>query len=412
MFLNIKQAFSASFLAGILLLPIYGFKIVKDGNTTILDSRLGFVALVLLTIFILTLLRPTFGQISRVFPKKELFFLDNHQQKRAIVYFFLVAALFPFILIVMQILFPGFEYRNYIVIGSMALTYIILGLGLNIVVGYAGLLNLGYVAFYAIGGYTFGYLFKLYGFSFWMSVPFSIIAAAFAGFLISLLLLRLKGDYLAIVTLAFAEILRQILNNYYGGPNGISGLPKPTFFGYPFLRRGQETFHKLFGLNYNGAHLEIFIYFVGFIFAIMTAFVSLRLLKMPLGRALEALREDEIACQAIGINPTPIKVWAFTIGAAIAGAAGAYFGTRQTMVNPESFQFIESIMILAAVVLGGMGSNFGVIIASLLIVILQELGRGLQEYRMLIFGLVLVIMMIWRPQGLLPAKRSSVETSS
>ena len=413
MFLNFKEAGSAAILAGLLILPIFGYRLFKDGDKMGLENHIGYVFFAVFAAFIVTLTRPMWGQMSRVLPRMNPFILDGAQQKKATIWFFVCAGFFPVFLVLLNWVWPSFDYRNYLVMSNMALTYIILGLGLNIVVGYAGLLNLGYVAFYAIGGYTFAYLFKYFQFTFWMSLPFAVIAAAFVGFLISLPLLRLRGDYLAIVTLAFAEILRQVLNKEaFGGPGGVSGMPQPTLFGIKIARRGTETFHKMLGIPYDGRHMEVYLYFIGFAFAVLTVFVCMRLLRMPLGRAWEALREDEIACQSLGINPAPVKIWAFTIGAAIAGMAGAYFGTRQTMVNPESFQFIESIMILAAVVLGGMGSNFGVILASILIIVLQEVGRGLQEYRMLIFGLLLVVMMIWRPQGLLPSKRSKVELSS
>jgi len=172
---------------------------------------------------------------------------------------------------------------------------------------------------------------------------------------------------------------------------------------------GGTTFHDMLGLTYQGGHMVIFLYFLGLLLVLFTYFVTSRLIRMPMGRAWEALRDDEIACRSLGINPTKIKLSAFTLGAAFAGLAGSFFAARQGLVNPESFTFIESALILAIVVLGGMGSQLGVILAAILLTILPEVARSFAEYRMLIFGLVMVLMMIWRPQGLLPATRPHVE---
>ena len=291
-----------------------------------------------------------------------------------------------------------------------------LGLGLNIVVGFAGLLDLGYVGFYAVGGYTYALLNQAFGLSFWECLPISAGMAALFGFLLGFPVLRLRGDYLAIVTLGFGEIIRQLLNNLTsltGGPDGIYGIPKPTVFGIPMTRSagedGARTFHDLLGLDYSGEHMVIFLYLLALLLVGVTLFVTSRLIRMPMGRAWEALREDEIACRSLGLNPTRIKLSAFTLGATFAGLAGAFFAARQGLVNPESFTFIESALILAVVVLGGMGSQLGVIIAAILLTVLPEVARGFAEYRMLLFGLVMVLMMMWRPQGLLPASRPHVE---
>ncbi|MGC4241290.1 MAG: high-affinity branched-chain amino acid ABC transporter permease LivM, partial [Herbaspirillum sp.] len=294
--------------------------------------------------------------------------------------------------------------------------YVVLGLGLNIVVGFAGLLDLGYVGFYAVGAYTYALCNQYFGLSFWECVPLSAAAAALFGFLLGFPVLRLRGDYLAIVTLGFGEIIRLLLNNMTsltGGPDGISGIPKPTVFGVVMARNplteDGTTFHQLLGLTYQGGHMVIFLYFLALLMVLFTYFVTSRLLRMPMGRAWEALREDEIACRSLGINPTRVKLSAFTLGAAFAGLAGSFFAARQGLVTPESFTFIESALILAIVVLGGMGSQLGVILAAILLTVLPELARSFAEYRMLIFGLVMVLMMMWRPQGLLPATRPHVE---
>lgn len=174
---------------------------------------------------------------------------------------------------------------------------------------------------------------------------------------------------------------------------------------------GGTTFHDFFGLTFQNQHMVIYLYMMALLLALITLFVSTRLIRMPVGRAWEALREDEIACRSLGLNPTRIKLSAFTLGATFAGFGGAFFAARQGMVNPESFTFIESALILAIVVLGGMGSQVGVILAAVLLTVLPELAREFAEYRMLMFGLVMVLMMMWRPQGLLPMKRPHVELS-
>ena len=299
---------------------------------------------------------------------------------------------------------------------TLALIYVILGLGLNIVVGYAGLLDLGYVGFYAVGGYTYALLNQYFGLSFWVCLPIAGAMAALFGFLLGFPVLRLRGDYLAIVTLGFGEIIRLLLNNLTsltGGPDGISSIPKPSVFGIEMARsasvEGSQTFHDMLGWDYSGEHMVIFLYLLALGLVGITLFVTSRLIRMPMGRAWEALREDEIACRSLGLNPTRIKLSAFTLGAMFAGIGGAFFAARQGLVTPESFTFIESALILAVVVLGGMGSQLGVILAAILLTLLPEMARGFAEYRMLIFGLVMVLMMMWRPQGLLPAIRPHVE---
>ena len=244
-----------------------------------------------------------------------------------------------------------------------AFPFVMLGLGLNIVVGLAGLLDLGYVGFYAVGAYSYALLSHYFGLSFWICLPIAGMMAATFGFLLGFPVLRLRGDYLAIVTLGFGEIIRLFLRNLTditGGPNGISNIEKPTFFGLTFERKaaeGLQTFHEYFGLQYNSINKVIFLYLVALLLALAALFVINRLLRMPIGRAWEALREDEIACRALGLNPTVIKLSAFTLGAAFAGFAGSFFAARQGLVTPESFTFIESAIILAIVVLGGVPIN-------------------------------------------------------
>jgi branched-chain amino acid transport system permease protein len=224
--------------------------------------------------------------------------------------------------------------------------------------------------------------------------------------------LRLRGDYLAIVTLAFGEIIRVVLLNWTvltGGPNGISGIPRPTLFGLTFTAGGGEgSFADFFGLEPSVTHRVAFLYYVIFGLALLTNWVSMRLRRLPLGRAWEALREDEIACRALGINVTVTKLTAFAIGAAFGGFAGAFFATRQAFISPESFTFIESAIVLAVVVLGGLGSQLGVALAAVVMIGGGELFRDFNEYRMLIFGVALVVVMVVRPRGLVSGRTPSV----
>ena len=215
--------------------------------------------------------------------------------------------------------------------------------------------------------------------------------------------LRLRGDYLAIVTLAFGEIIRLVIVNWQsltGGPNGISSIPRPTLFGIPLLPGPNGLAAKL-GIAFDPTHRLVFLFYIILGMALFTNWVTIRLRRLPIGRAWEALREDEVASQALGINPTNTKLTAFAIGAMFAGFAGSFFAAKQRFVSPESFVFIESAIILAIVVLGGMGSQIGVVLAAVLLIGLPEWFRGLGEYRMLAFGVAMVLIMIYRPRGLI-----------
>jgi branched-chain amino acid transport system permease protein len=315
------------------------------------------------------------------------------------------------------------ESRYWIDLGILILTYVMLGWGLNIVVGLAGLLDLGYVAFYAVGAYTYALLATTFGLSFWICLPVAGILAAFWGILLGFPVLRLRGDYLAIVTLAFGEIIRLVLINWVAltnGGAGISSIPRVTFFGIPF-NADENGFASLFGLQFNVMHRIVFLYYLILVLALITNFVTLRLRKLPIGRAWEALREDEIACRSLGINTTNTKLTAFAMGAMFGGFAGSFFAVRQGFVSPESFNFLESAIILAIVVLGGMGSQFGVAIAAVVLIGGPELLRNMEftraifgegfdpnEYRLLIFGAGMVAMMVWRPRGLIAQREPSV----
>ena len=319
-------------------------------------------------------------------------------------------------LLILAIAFPltPFATRYDLDLLATFLTYVMLGWGLNIVVGLAGLLDLGYVAFYAAGAYTFGLLATHFGVGFWLALPLSGLVAATLGILLGFPVLRLKGDYLAIVTLGFGEIIRIIVINWAdvtGGPNGIAGIPRPSFFGLPLAaqaRPGETTFAKFFGIPFSPQQRVAWVYYVILALALVTLAFTQRLRRLPIGRAWEALREDEIACQALGLNPTVIKLTAFSLGAMLGGLAGCFFAARQGFISPESFTFSESAVILAIVVLGGMGSQFGVVIAAAVLVGLPELGREFAEYRMLVFGLAMVLIMVWRPRGLIAGRSPSI----
>jgi branched-chain amino acid transport system permease protein len=315
-------------------------------------------------------------------------------------------------LLVFALLVPVLFYQNrYLLdLGILVLTYVMLGWGLNIVVGLAGLLDLGYVAFYAVGAYSYALLAQNFGLSFWICLPLAGILAAFWGVLLGFPVLRLRGDYLAIVTLAFGEIIRLVLLNWQsltGGPNGISNVPRPSFFGLPFIE-GEGGFAHAFDLTFSPVHRIVFLYYLILALALITNWVTLRLRRLPIGRAWEAMREDEIACRSLGINTTNTKLTAFAMGAMFGGIAGSFFATRQGFISPESFTFGESALVLAIVVLGGMGSQLGVAVAALVMIGGFELFRQFENYRMLVFGFAMVAIMIWRPRGLVATRDPSL----
>ena len=266
--------------------------------------------------------------------------------------------------------------------------YIILALGLNIVIGYAGLVDLGYAAFFAVGAYTTGILMKL-GIDFWLTIPIAVIFCIIAGIIIGGPTLRLRSDYLAIVTLGFGEITRIVARNLKitGGASGLVGIQRPSIFG-----------HKLYQVTD--------FYYTFFILVILAVIIAHRLHNSRLGRAWQYIREDEDAAEAMGIDPVRIKLYAYMIGAAFGGVAGAFFAVKMTAISPETFAFTQSAMILLAVILGGMGKIPGAILGAVFLVIFPEVLRGIGQMRMLIFGILLVIIMVFRPQGLWPERKS------
>ena len=424
----IKDAVAAALLAFFLFLPLVALKTEQSmSNELVLETRWGvFFALVSViglvrffqVLIALRQLTKPFAKLASSEPASKL--------GGALAKWFTPSAIgfivaYPFFILILTGFGGAVKWIDNF--GIQILIYMMLGWGLNIVVGLAGLLDLGYVAFYAVGAYSSALLAKTFGFSFWMLLPLAGILAAFFGILLGFPVLRLRGDYLAIVTLAFGEIIRLVLINWVpvtNGSAGIANIPRPTFFGIPF-DTSENGFAALFGLEFSPIYRTIFLYYIILALGLFTAFITLRLRRLPMGRAWEALREDEIACRSLGINTTNTKLTAFATGAMLAGFAGAFFSARQGFISPESFTFIESATILSIVVLGGMGSQVGVAIAAIVLVGGTEIMRELDflkaifgpdfdpiRYRMLLFGLAMVLIMIWKPRGLISTREPSV----
>ncbi|ADH89426.1 inner-membrane translocator [Ancylobacter novellus DSM 506] len=438
----LKDAFITGLIALGLFGPLIGFETIIIDGALGLGYRPGLLAIMVGIIFAgrlllnLTVWSPNRQVKTRSGP-------TVFDRAGTLVAPALRPALFGF-----AILFPAIaaygmgglsESRYLIDLGILILTYVMLGWGLNIVVGLAGLLDLGYVAFYAVGAYTYALLATsepvnaffggLLGetfwanWAFWICLPVAGLFAGLWGMILGFPVLRLRGDYLAIVTLAFGEIIRLVLINWVdftGGGAGIASIPRATFFGIPF-NSDEDGFAALFGLEFDPMHRIIFLYFVILALALVTAFATVRLRKLPVGRAWEALREDEIACRSLGINTTNTKLTAFATGAMFGGFAGCFFAVRAGFVSPESFTFDVSAMILAIVVLGGMGSQIGVALAATVMMGGMEMLRNLgflkqifgndfdpSLYRMLIFGFAMVAIMVWKPRGLVSTRDPTI----
>jgi len=303
------------------------------------------------------------------------------------------------VLLVAALVFPlVFDtYQSTIMIS--ALIYVVLGLGLNISVGLAGLLDLGYVAFFGVGAYTYALLNHHFGLGFWTILPIGGVFSCLFGVILGFPILRLRGDYLAIVTLGFGMIFKVIMENWDSlsfGPSGIAGIDKPSLFGIDLGIEGST----------------IYIYYIMIALVIFTILVTNRLKNSRIGRAWIAMREDEIACVAMGIDIARTKLSAYALGAFWAGMVGVLFASKTTFINPASFTFMESAIILSIVVLGGMGSILGVILGAFILILLPEYLRAFSEYRMLAFGAAMVIMMIFRPQGIISNLRQTYEYKS
>lgn len=318
--------------------------------------------------------------------QERLSFLRQLRDRAASFFATPAASVFLLLVCVIVPFFQNDYYRDVLTLTGM---YAVLALGLNLIVGQAGLLNLGYVSFYAVGAYTYAILSTRFGVGFWPGLVAGGAAAAAFSAVIGLPTLRLRGDYFAIVTLGLGEITRILLNNWdsvTGGPNGISDIARPVLFGFTLSR-------------------PLHFYYLILAIAVLTVIAMGRLMASRVGRAWIAVREDETAAEAMGIDTFRLKMLAFLLGSAWAGVVGVFFAAKMAFVSPESFTFSESVLILCMVVLGGMGSIPGIVLGALLLIALPEFFREFQDYRMLAFGAALILMMIFRPQGLLgPAK--------
>ncbi len=417
------DALRAAAIAGGLAFPIVALRAEPDfSNKLVLEPRWSWMFAAMALAFLVRLASaflPRRAAPAAARPRDEA---AARRRGRAFAVFGLgVIFAWPFLVLVVAGPSGALKWiDNY---GVQILIYVMLGWGLNIVVGLAGLLDLGYVAFYAVGAYAYALLATHYDLSFWLCLPIAGILAAFWGVLLGFPVLRLRGDYLAIVTLAFGEIIRIVLVNFStltNGDAGIGNFATITFFGVPF-NASEGGFAAVFGLDHSPVYRLVFLYYLILALALVTNLATLRLRRLPIGRAWEALREDEIACRSLGLDTTKVKLTAFALGAMFGGFAGAFFAVRQDFVSPSSFNFIESATILAIVVLGGRGSQIGVAAAAVAIIGGSELLRELDvlkrflgsefdptQYRMLLVGLAMVLMMNWRPRGFVATRAPTI----
>jgi branched-chain amino acid transport system permease protein len=430
----VTDALKTAGLTLLLCIPVVALRTEQDmSNRLILVPKWGLVAGLVLAAFVLRLLYLMAQSANAGRPKKSseaAVALTSEQVQKLSIAGLIFLALYPFIALALVGKAGSIKWIDNF--GIQIMIYIMLGWGLNIVVGLAGLLDLGYVAFYAVGAYSYALLSTkvipelwpaLGVWAFWICLPLAGILAAFWGVILGFPVLRLRGDYLAIVTLAFGEIIRLVLINWVDFTNGYAGIstiPRPSFFGIPF-NASDKGFAAVFGLEFTPLYRTIFLFYVILALALLTNWVTMRLRRLPVGRAWEALREDEIACRSLGINTTNTKLTAFAIGAGFGGFAGSFFAARQGFISPESFTFMESAVIIAIVVLGGMGSQLGVAIAAVAMIGGTEILRELEwlkhifgndfdptQYRMLFFGLAMVVLMIWKPRGLISTREPSI----
>ena len=425
---GVREGLLAAFVALAMLAPLVGLQTDEDiNNKLILKTRWPLLALIVIVVAVvrflmITVLAPRRAARKEAKASGRAAAATPSGLRRFFVPF-AIAALFAYPPVVLALSGIQGSLKWVDNFGIQILIYVMLAWGLNVVVGFAGLLDLGYVAFYAVGAYSYALLAIHFHLSFWVLLPLAGIFSATWGIILGFPVLRLRGDYLAIVTLAFGEIIRLILLNWRSLTNGgfgITSIPKVTFFGIPF-DASQNGFAHLFHLPLSSAYYKIFLYYLILLLALLTAVVTTRLRRLPIGRAWESLREDEIACRSLGINTTNTKLTAFAIGAMFGGFAGSFFSARQGYISPESFTFIESALIIAIVVLGGMGSMIGIAVAAAVMLggieMLRELtvlkavfGPDFEptQYRMLIFGLAMVIIMLWRPRGLVGSRTPTI----
>jgi branched-chain amino acid transport system permease protein len=390
---ELKKLVVYGFFLAILLIPMLGFK-----STTFEPGRafktLGVFMAILVLNFCVKIVRSRKAKDAGV-QKTSLTERIGEQINR-----------FPKIytlggLLAAAAIFPMFADNYMIDVGITCLIYVCLGLGLNIVVGLCGLLDLGYIAFYAVGAYTYSLLNLTYGVSFWAALPLGVVLGMLVGCIIGYPTLKMRGDYLAIVTMGFGEIVRLVLNNWdslTAGPNGLFGMKRPALY-YPSFTED--------GFAWAAYYLKSLpaLYYCILIIAILTIFAVRRLDNSRIGRAWIAIREDEVAAELSGVPTTWVKLLAYALGAAFASVAGAFFAAKLSYTNPNFFVFMESCIVLCIVVLGGIGSIPGIVVAAFVLIAAPEVFRGLQNYRMLAFGAIMTTMMIIKPEGLIPASR-------
>jgi len=395
---DLKKFFVYSLFLGILVLPLVGFA------TTTFNASRAFTAWGL---FVGVL---AFGLITKGIRRSGGYvnFSDSLAPTRKQIKDKLIAVpakYYILALLAFAVIYPMAANRYLVDVGITCLIYIVLGLGLNIVVGLAGLLDLGYIAFYAVGAYTYSLLNLNFGIPFWFCIPMGIGFGCIAGCIIGYPTLKMRGDYLAIVTMGFGEIIRLMLNNWdnlTAGPNGLYGQAKPALI-YPSFSDG--------GLTWITFHLKSLeaLYFLALVIAVLTVIGVQRLDRSRIGRAWVAIREDEIAAELSGVPTMWLKLLAYALGASFASVIGGFFAAKLSYTNPNFFIFMESCIVLCIVVLGGVGSIPGVIVAAVILSAVPEIFRDLQNYRMLAFGAAMAAMMVLRPEGLIPASRRKRE---
>jgi branched-chain amino acid transport system permease protein len=389
---ELKKLVVYSFFLAILLIPMLGFKTTAFEPGRAFKTLGVFVAILVLN-FIVKMIR---GRRKPADVQKALFTEQIGEQINRFPKIYTIGGL-----IVLAAIYPLLADRYMIDVAITCLIYVCLGLGLNIVVGLCGLLDLGYIAFYAVGAYTYSLLNLTFGLSFWAALPIGVVLGMIAGCIIGYPTLKMRGDYLAIVTLGFGEIVRLVLNNWdslTAGPNGLFGMKRPVLY-YPGFDEGGFTW-----LTYYLKSLPA-LYYLILVIAIIIIIGVRRLDNSRIGRAWIAIREDEVAAELSGVPTTWIKLLAYALGAAFASVAGAFFAAKLSYTNPNFFLFMESCIVLCIVVLGGVGSIPGIIVAGFVLIAAPEVFRGLENYRMLAFGAIMTIMMIIKPEGLIPASR-------
>jgi branched-chain amino acid transport system permease protein len=410
------DAARAAGIAALLALPLLGFRLIDSPQGLGLEYRFSWVAAAAMAVFV--------GRVFLTDTRRAARRIRNqtreHRREHAPAAMWLdripklALATAAVAVFAASLPFLPFADRNLVDRATLILIYVMLGTGLNIVVGLAGLLDLGYVAFYAVGAYSYALLAQHFGLSFWACLPLAGVLAAVSALVVGHPVLRLRGDYLAIVTLGFGQIAHVVLVNWTaltGGPNGIAGIARPDFFGLPFAAEapdGGKTFAQYFDIPFSPLHRVYFLYYLILAMVVIAGALVWRLRQLPIGLAWEALREDEIACRSLGINPKTVKLSAYALGASFAGFAGSFFAARQGFISPESFTFNESAIILAIVVLSGMRSQLGIALAAIILIGIPEWFRDLAEYRMLAFAAVMVLIVLQRPKGLAGERRPTV----